>query len=157
MEGHCIDGRVLLPATGYLYFVWKTLAKHIDTDIEDCSVKFEDVTFHRATMLHDDGNLIFIFISEELNIYILDFATLDVHILTSTAEFRISEKEDIVVTGKVFILKDDVQLSNKTIDYPYENGEKLLTKSEVYKILRLRGYNYDKMFKGISQMDQKGM
>ena len=34
LVGHCIDERILFPATGYLVIVWKTYAKMRGTDFE---------------------------------------------------------------------------------------------------------------------------
>lgn len=52
---HCIDGRVLFPATGYLCLVWKTLARTLGQNMEQVPVVFEDVTLHQATVLPKTG------------------------------------------------------------------------------------------------------
>lgn len=52
---HCIDGRVLYPGTGYLYLVWKTLARSLGLSLEACPVVFENVSFHQATILPRTG------------------------------------------------------------------------------------------------------
>lgn len=52
---HCIDGRVLFPATGYLYLVWKTLARNLSLPLEQTPVVFEGVTVHQATILPRTG------------------------------------------------------------------------------------------------------
>lgn len=56
---HCIDGRVLFPATGYLYLVWKTLARNLSLSLEETPVVFEDVTIHQATILPKTGKMTF--------------------------------------------------------------------------------------------------
>lgn len=53
--GHCIDGRVLYPATGYLVLAWRTLARNMGVVMETTPVTFEDVTIHRATILPKSG------------------------------------------------------------------------------------------------------
>lgn len=53
--GHCIDGRVLYPATGYLVIAWRTLARNLGVVMETTPVTFEDVTIHRATILPKKG------------------------------------------------------------------------------------------------------
>ena len=56
--GHCIDGRVLFPATGYLELAWRALAKQSGKVYEEISVEFEDVMIHKATILPDSGMLL---------------------------------------------------------------------------------------------------
>lgn len=55
MIGHCIDGRVLYPATGYLVLAWRTLMRSLGAVMEHTPVTFEDVTIHRATILPKTG------------------------------------------------------------------------------------------------------
>ena len=55
MIGHCIDGRVLYPATGYLFLAWRTLVRSLGVVMETTPVTFEDVTIHRATILPKTG------------------------------------------------------------------------------------------------------
>lgn len=55
LTGHCIDGRVLYPATGYLVLAWRTLARSLGVVMETTPVTFEDVTIHRATILPKTG------------------------------------------------------------------------------------------------------
>lgn len=84
LEGHCIDGRVLFPATGYLVLAWKTLAKFVGLLPEHLPVAFEDVTIHRATILPKTGAV-----------------TLTVHYMPSSNKFDVSEGETLAVSGKV--------------------------------------------------------
>uniref|UniRef100_A0A8D2NDD8 Fatty acid synthase n=1 Tax=Zonotrichia albicollis TaxID=44394 RepID=A0A8D2NDD8_ZONAL len=49
--GHCIDGRVLYPATGYLVLAWRTLARSLGVAMDEVAVTFEDVTIHQATII----------------------------------------------------------------------------------------------------------
>lgn len=55
LVGHCIDGRVLYPATGYLVLAWRTLARSLGTTLEELPIMFEDVTIHQATILPKKG------------------------------------------------------------------------------------------------------
>jgi len=57
MNGHVINGRILLPAAGYLIFVWETigmLRRQLQTEV---SVVFENVKFLRATHFPKQGNI----------------------------------------------------------------------------------------------------
>jgi len=62
MIGHCIDGRVLYPATGYLVLAWRTLMRSLGTVMEHTPVTFEDVTIHRATILPKTGKRFVFFV-----------------------------------------------------------------------------------------------
>lgn len=55
LTGHCIDGRVLYPATGYLVLAWRTLARSLGMAMEEMAVMFEDVTIHQATIIPKKG------------------------------------------------------------------------------------------------------
>lgn len=55
MSGHVIDGRNLLPATGYLCFIWETIGMMLGELYTEVPVMFEDVKFLRATNLPKDG------------------------------------------------------------------------------------------------------
>lgn len=55
LVGHCIDGRVLYPATGYLVLAWRTLARSLGTSIDELPVTFEDIAIHQATILPKKG------------------------------------------------------------------------------------------------------
>uniref|UniRef100_A0A8C3MLY5 Fatty acid synthase n=1 Tax=Geospiza parvula TaxID=87175 RepID=A0A8C3MLY5_GEOPR len=55
--GHCIDGRVLYPATGYLVLAWRTLARSLGVAMDEMAVTFEDVTIHQATIIPKKGKI----------------------------------------------------------------------------------------------------
>uniref|UniRef100_A0A8B9MP20 Fatty acid synthase n=1 Tax=Accipiter nisus TaxID=211598 RepID=A0A8B9MP20_9AVES len=57
LVGHCIDGRVLYPATGYLVLAWRTLAQSLGMAMEQMAVMFEEVTIHQATILPKKGKI----------------------------------------------------------------------------------------------------
>jgi len=51
MDGHVIDGRNLLPATGYLALVWQTIGMMKETMYTTIPIIFIDVNFIRAIHL----------------------------------------------------------------------------------------------------------
>lgn len=53
--GHCIDGRYLYPATGYIVLVWKAFAEIKNKEMNALPVVFENVKIHRATLLSESG------------------------------------------------------------------------------------------------------
>ena len=51
MSGHIIDGKNLLPATGYLALVWETVGMMKGLMYSTIPITFQDVNFIRATHL----------------------------------------------------------------------------------------------------------
>jgi len=51
MNGHVIDGRILLPATGYLALVWQTIGMIKGLFYTTVPIIFKDVKFIRATFI----------------------------------------------------------------------------------------------------------
>ncbi|KAL7989496.1 hypothetical protein Chor_012162 [Crotalus horridus] len=82
LVGHCIDGRVLYPATGYLVLAWRTLARSLGTTIEELPIMFEDVTIHQATILPKKG-----------------LTQLEVRLMTASQCFEVSGNGNLAVSG----------------------------------------------------------
>ncbi|XP_077358210.1 fatty acid synthase isoform X2 [Festucalex cinctus] len=142
--GHCIDGRVLYPATGYLVLAWRTLVRSLGLVMDTTPVTFDDVTIHRATILPKTG-----------------VVQLEVRFMPATNKFEVSENGNLAVSGKVCVLEDAAldsfhrqldQESPKDIKDP----KLKLMAHDVYKELRLRGYDYGKTFQGILESNNAG-
>ncbi|KAL4648124.1 fatty acid synthase [Arapaima gigas] len=144
MVGHCIDGRVLYPATGYLVLAWRTLLRSLGAVMEQTPVTFEDVSIHRATILPKTGSV-----------------QLEVRLMPATNKFEVSENGNLAVSGKVSVLEDKAldtfrsQIA-KAPEAMEESPKLRLTASDVYKELRLRGYDYGKTFQGILESNSAG-
>lgn len=144
MIGHCIDGRVLYPATGYLVLAWRTLMRSLGTVMEHTPVMFEDVTIHRATILPKTGSV-----------------QLEVRLMPATNRFEVSENGNLSVSGKVIVLEDSAleafyaELS-KPMATDQEDPKLHLEAGDIYKELRLRGYDYGKTFQGILESNNAG-
>lgn len=54
---HVIDGRNLVPATGYLIMVWETVSLLQGALYDEVSVVFENVKFERATNMPESGSI----------------------------------------------------------------------------------------------------
>ncbi|MEQ2263754.1 hypothetical protein XENORESO_012245, partial [Xenotaenia resolanae] len=139
---HCIDGRFLYPATGYLVLAWRTLVRSRGIGMETTPINFEHVKIHRATILPKTGSV-----------------QLEVHLMPATNKFEVSENGNLVVSGKVSILEDaDLNLFQVSINQkdekPSDSNIKL-TSHDVYKELRLRGYDYGKAFQGILESSKR--
>lgn len=114
MMGHCIDGRVLYPATGYLVLAWRTLARNMGVVMETTPVTFEDVTIHRATILpktgkwraceHEiviNGLILNDYSVSSVSLYfsLSGSVQLEVRLMPATNKFEISENGNLAVSG----------------------------------------------------------
>ncbi|XP_027811303.2 fatty acid synthase [Marmota flaviventris] len=139
---HCIDGRALFPATGYLCLVWKMLAHRLGLSLEEVPVVFEDVTLHQATILPRTGTV-----------------PLEVQLLEASRAFEISQNGSLIVSGKVYQWEDP---DPKLFEHPEDLGPaealptSCLTQADIYKELRLRGYDYGPHFQGILEATLEG-
>ncbi|OWR55047.1 fatty acid synthase [Danaus plexippus] len=141
MAGHVIDGRNLYPATGYLVMVWETLGMMLGELYTEVSVVFENVRFQRATNIPKDGNLEFI-----------------VMIQKGSGQFEIVESGASIVTGRIYSKKNvgqDFRVLPASPESSGPNVKHLLTK-DFYKELRLRGYQYSGLFRGIIGCNVEG-
>ncbi|KAM7371282.1 hypothetical protein PAMP_010767 [Pampus punctatissimus] len=142
--GHCIDGRVLYPATGYLVLAWRTLVRSLGVVMETTPVTFEDVTIHRATILPKTGSV-----------------QLEVRLMPATNKFEVSENGNLAVSGKISILEDAAldsfqsQICQQAANND-DNPKMKLMMPDVYRELRLRGYDYRKDFQGILESNNAG-
>lgn len=132
LSGHAIDGRVLFPATGYLTLVWKSFAKLRNEDYEQMPVLLENVQFHRATIMPKEGSVKFL-----------------INIFEGTGDFELCEGGSVAVTGRISV-PEDVSKETLNLDKPTlsQSGDLLpLTLLDIYKELRLRGYDYEGIFR----------
>ncbi|KAI5764340.1 FASN protein [Gulo gulo luscus] len=142
---HCIDGRVLFPATGYLCLVWRTLARALTQNMDDMPVVFEEVTLHQATILPKTGTV-----------------ALEVRLLEASRAFEVSENGNLIVSGKVYQWEDpdpklfDSQDGPDPTDPTDPMAAFCLSQGEVYKELRLRGYDYGPHFQGVLEANLEG-
>ncbi|XP_053145655.1 fatty acid synthase [Hemicordylus capensis] len=142
LVGHCIDGRVLYPATGYLVLAWRTLARSLGTSIEETPVMFEDVTIHQATILPKKGS-----------------TQLEVRFMPASQCFEVSGNGNLAVSGKICLLEETAlnNFRNQQIDsLPNPCSEICLSKGDIYKELRLRGYDYGPTFQGLIESSNNG-
>ncbi|XP_017783102.1 PREDICTED: fatty acid synthase-like [Nicrophorus vespilloides] len=130
-KGHVIDGRTLFPATGYLFQIWEFYASINRLLLENINVCFEEVKFHRATTFGKDGNI---------SLYL---------VLHKSGYFEVSESNATVVTGRISEVKNtDIVFEGKANDANLP----LLKHKDIYKELRLRGYNYRGPFTAIQEI-----
>ncbi|KAF2894511.1 hypothetical protein ILUMI_11662, partial [Ignelater luminosus] len=140
LNEHCIDGSVHFPEAGFLVLAWKTLAKLRNEDFEKMPVVIQDVEFLRATVLSKEEPVKFL-----------------INIFEGSGRFEICQSESVCVSGKISVPED---IDNEIIDLPKpfvkpELGLLSLSKLDVYKELRLRGYDYRGVFQGIAESDNR--
>ncbi|KAK9884212.1 hypothetical protein WA026_005162 [Henosepilachna vigintioctopunctata] len=137
VSGHVVDGRNLFPGMGYIYIVWDTLAIVKHSLQKDMKVIFENCKFNRATNVGKE------------------VTNFNVSIQGASGGFEISEGGTVIVTGNIFLAKDD-EVNMIELPKPCEDhqcGNLPLTGKDVYKELRLRGYNYQGAFRAIESVN----
>lgn len=118
---------------------WETLALMRGELYSEVPVVFENVRFQRATNIPKDGNVEFI-----------------VMVQKGSGTFEVVESGAPVVTGRLYIPTD---VNKEMIDmppHPNEPNDSDLTIKDVYKELRLRGYNYKGLFKSLNRVNLDG-
>ncbi|KAL1501269.1 hypothetical protein ABEB36_006624 [Hypothenemus hampei] len=132
---HLIDGKCLFPATGYLQIVWETFSYMLGFMISNTEVVFENCKFKRACPIVENVKLV-----------------LTVNINRS-GEFEVVESNVAVVTGRIkYVLKDELTDIPLPTDIS-KSKETSMTSKDIYKELRIRGYNYKGKFRGIQECD----
>nr|WLV27769.1 fatty acid synthase [Panonychus citri] len=143
LEGHCIDGRILFPATGYLMLAWKMLAKIKGRFHDKIPVEFENVVLQRATILPKNGQVKFV-----------------IRMMETSGEFSISEGGAIVATGKATVPEEPVlkmtHILEETLAEPTKPEVITLSAKDIYKEFRIRGYDYGSTFQGLKEASDDG-
>ena len=138
--GHAINEKILLPATFYLMTVWRKIAlSYGSPDYAKIPIEFRNVKFHQAIMLSHNDTLKF-----------------DVLLNNQTKTFTVTEKGLVCVTGYAHMPTDFNLMNPQTINCETSSDSLKLTSKEVYKELRLRGYDYGKSFQGVVEAMSDG-
>ncbi|EFN85168.1 Fatty acid synthase [Harpegnathos saltator] len=131
MDGHVIDGRNLIPATGYIVLIWKLIGMIKMQLYNDIPVIFENIRFLETTFLSSQAT-----------------AKLTLTVQKDSGEFEIIEGDNVIVTGSVRV-SSDPDKERTPIDYLQRNNveeEEMMKTKDIYKELRLRGYQYSGLF-----------
>ncbi|XP_076226839.1 fatty acid synthase [Nomia melanderi] len=139
MVHHVIDGRNLIPATGYLIMVWETISMLQGKLFDEVSVVFEDIRFERATTIPKEGSI-----------------ELTVMIQRGSGKFEISEKSTTVVTGAIRVTNNPTQEMISPEFLTEIDDEEALTTNDIYTELKLRGYDYTGVFRGLKSASLQG-
>ncbi|EFN69129.1 Fatty acid synthase [Camponotus floridanus] len=133
MTGHVINGRNLLPATGYLFLIWQMIGWLKKQNHLDIPIVFEDVNFLRSAVLSKQNPV-----------------DLTLMIQKGSCKFEIIEGDSAVVTGTVRtpLNIEDEKICSAFIDRNDNDKEEMNIK-DIYKELKLRGYQYTGEFRGL--------
>ena len=162
LSGHCIDGRILFPATGYLWITWCAFPRFVglatDDELERTTIEFLDVNFKRATIVPKNKQV-----------------TFKITFLHDVGKFIVLESDAVCVTGRVRLHTNDspndgsLQLKMpKSHKSTFEEEQKIraavvpqdnvvkLTTTDIYKELRVRGYDYGPTFQALQEATYDG-
>ncbi|XP_071625459.1 fatty acid synthase-like isoform X2 [Temnothorax longispinosus] len=139
LTGHVVNEKNLFPATGYLFYIWEMIALLKNQEYINTPVVFEDVHFIRAIVLSQQNEIELTFSIQE-----------------GSNRFEIIEGDNAVVTGTVRI---PTNIENEKISANLaeciDDEEEMNTK-DIYKELRLRGYQYAGAFRGLKSASVTG-
>lgn len=152
LVGHCVDGRILFPATGYLYLVWRsyslTMDKIGDSPIKQTGetilvpVEFNNVRLYRATILGSAPVELLVRIEE------------------ATGQFEVREGGSVVVDGYISLPKvnpDGLQYEYIKNNPDFKDKPMTLAPEDVYKQFRVCGYDYGDSFRNIVSASDDGL
>lgn len=127
---HLLFGHIVFPGVGYLWLVWRTLARLRGVAMDSLPVRFDEVQFKRVTMLRRD-----------------EATELKVSLLPAGGRFEVVESGEVVASGTV-TAGEALELPAFSPAPPPVDGS-WLQHGDVYQELRLRGYEYGEMFKTV--------
>ncbi|KAL1414010.1 hypothetical protein MTO96_030750 [Rhipicephalus appendiculatus] len=132
---HVLDGRIVFPGAGYLLFVWQFLANHHGKPLSEAPVIMEDVKLQRFTILPTTGGVRF-----------------QITVMPISGEFEVCEGGAVVCKGRMRLAAEgETVLLKDPPGTPPEHVEFDMDSADVYKELRLRGYQYNGLVLRYSQ------
>ncbi|KAK9875963.1 hypothetical protein WA026_011065 [Henosepilachna vigintioctopunctata] len=124
VTGHVIDGRNLFPATGYIDLIWETFSATKRITKSEMNIVIENCRLSRATTLQEET----IFL---------------IQVQKKSGNFEVIEGKVDIVSGTIRLVDDD-ELEQLPLPLPDDefNNDPKLDSHDIYKELRLRGYQY---------------
>ncbi|XP_012541735.1 fatty acid synthase [Monomorium pharaonis] len=132
MRDYVIDGKNLVPAMGYLAMVWEIMGTLHSEVYSELSVVFEDVIFKRAIHIPKESDV-----------------QLTLMVQRGTGRFEVTEGDTTVATGFVRVVKNPAQEKIPVKMLPEDDEEEIMNTEDIYKELRLRGYEYSGAFRSL--------
>lgn len=109
-------------------------------DANELPVEFHNINLLRAVIIPKNGSV-----------------TLQITLLEKTGEFSISESGSICCTGRINLIADnELRLNHNLVKTVTDKDAILLKSKDIYKELRIRGYDYSGMFQGVLEAMSDG-
>ncbi|XP_053201167.1 LOW QUALITY PROTEIN: fatty acid synthase-like [Panonychus citri] len=143
LTGHQIDGRILFPATGYLYVAWQMVCRALNLEPNENPIEFYQVQILRATQFTSTASQMkFVTkINEDLETFLI----------------YVNESKNVCISGKYRLVdKPTVNLLPADFKNIKESSDVILQKNDIYKELRIRGYDYSGSFQGVEEASSNG-
>ncbi len=138
IKDHVIDGKIIFPASAYLYLAWKSIAAFYHKSLYSLPIIFENVEFKKVTLVSMDNEICFEF-----------------HYFEETNAFHLTESKSICVSGNVAFSEDKENFLKFTdilmehLDEFEKTDENWLDSKGFYTELKIRGYDYGEEFQGM--------
>lgn len=109
-------------------------------DANELPVEFHNINLLRAVIIPKNGSV-----------------TLQITLLEQTGEFSISEGGAVCCTGQINLIPDnELRLNHNLVKKVTDKDAILLKTKDIYKEMRIRGYDYSGMFQGLVEASSDG-
>ena len=136
---HRIDEKIIFPATGYIFIIWRILAFINKKEMYEMELIYENFQIHQALILN---------INTDLIVLIIHF---------DDDSYSVRNKNTLLCTGKARAA------DSLNFDHDYLNDELVNDKNSIildrlqfYKEIRIRGYEYGKRFQCVEKINSNG-
>ncbi|XP_067007847.2 fatty acid synthase [Anabrus simplex] len=129
---YVLGGHVVLPVTAHLKMAWTLLTSIFNINPQEMTVVFQNVVFHQPVIIHKEGSV-----------------ELYLSLQRGSGMFEIVMNNKVVTTGQMIIPEDASKEFTRGI--PTEDSSWTdLSKEDIYKELKNRGYHHNGAFQAIS-------
>ena len=135
---HRIDDRILFPATGYIFIIWRISAYIKNMDMEEMELNLQNVKIHQPLILNNDT------------------VRLEFKIKLMNNKFTIYVDHNLLCTGKIEAFSNFINNNFSEKKNYIDTNRKFLNKNEFYKEIKIRGYDYGKHFQNVEKIDSTG-
>ncbi|XP_054156761.1 fatty acid synthase-like [Oppia nitens] len=150
LRDHCLDGRCIFPATGFLSIAWRQFAASLGRTWEQVPVHFRNVIFKKMVNLVEDKQI-----------------NLKCRYLDSTGDFSITYDGDEVCCGQIRspddnddYYMDSFMPTNEDIGSPDDDDNEeeedeevvVMTQSDIYKDYKCCGYDFGDNFQRLRRL-----